>query len=228
MQTFSVRWTGTLTPPAAGDYSFSIRKFHCHNCEVNESVKIVIDGKVLLDSRQNNPVQQGGGVISSSGFTRRPAEPFFKIHFDNTQPHKFLVEYSHSAKLFGAGLTLEWQPPADAARAEAVDIAKQADVVVAFVGMTSNLEGEEMPVHVEGFNGGDRTELGLPKLQQDLLEAVAATGKPLVAVLVGWLWASEPMNARIVIATVVILGAITLIQRGDRHAEMQAEAVQSD
>ncbi len=51
---------------------------------------------------------------------------------------------------------------------------------------------------------------------------------PLVAVLFGWLWASEPMSLRIVIATVVILGAIVLIQRGDRHAEMQAEAVQSD
>ena len=51
---------------------------------------------------------------------------------------------------------------------------------------------------------------------------------PLVAVLVGWLWASEPMSLRIVVATVVILGAIVMIQRGDRHAEMQAEAVQSD
>ncbi len=51
---------------------------------------------------------------------------------------------------------------------------------------------------------------------------------PLVAVLVGWLWASEPMSLRIVVATAVILAAIILIQRGDRHAEMQAEAVQSD
>jgi drug/metabolite transporter (DMT)-like permease len=51
---------------------------------------------------------------------------------------------------------------------------------------------------------------------------------PLVAVLFGWLWASEPMSLRIVIATVVILGAIVLIQRGDSHGEMQAEAVQSD
>ena len=50
----------------------------------------------------------------------------------------------------------------------------------------------------------------------------------LVAVLVGWLWAAEPLSARIVIATAVILGAIVLVQRGDRHAEMQAEAVQSD
>jgi len=51
---------------------------------------------------------------------------------------------------------------------------------------------------------------------------------PLVAVLVGWLWASEPMNLRMIVATTVILGAIVLIQRGDRHAEMQAQAVQSD
>ena len=51
---------------------------------------------------------------------------------------------------------------------------------------------------------------------------------PLVAVLAGWLWASEPMSFRIVLATTVILGAIVLIQRGDRHAEMQAESVQSD
>ncbi len=183
MQTFSVRWTGTLTPPGAGDYVFAIRKFHCYRCEVNETVKITLDGKVVLDSRQNNPTAQGGGVISSSGFTRRPQEPFFKIHFDDTRPHNFKVEYSHNAKLFGAGLTLEWQQPADVAREEAVNIAKQADVVVAFVGMTSNLEGEEMPVHVEGFDGGDRTELGLPKVQQELLEALGATGKPLVVVL---------------------------------------------
>lgn len=60
------------------------------------------------------------------------------------------------------------------------------------------------------------------------LVATHAFVNPLVAVLVGWLWASEPLNVRIVIATVVILGAIVLVQRGDRHAEMQAEAVQSD
>jgi len=51
---------------------------------------------------------------------------------------------------------------------------------------------------------------------------------PLVAVVVGWLWASEPMSLRIVVATAVTLVAIVLIQRGDRHAELQAEAVQSD
>jgi beta-glucosidase len=40
-----------------------------------------------------------------------------------------------------------------------------------------------MPVHVKGFSGGDRTDIQLPKAQEDLLEAIAATGKPLVVVL---------------------------------------------
>jgi beta-glucosidase len=54
---------------------------------------------------------------------------------------------------------------------------------VMFVGLSPELEGEEMPVHVAGFSGGDRTSIELPKVQQELLEAVAATGKPVVVVL---------------------------------------------
>jgi beta-glucosidase len=56
-------------------------------------------------------------------------------------------------------------------------------VVVAFVGLSPHLEGEEMSIKVPGFDGGDRTDLNLPAEQQQMLEAVAATGKPLVVVL---------------------------------------------
>ena len=183
MQAFAVRWSGTLTPPGAGDYTFSVRKFHCYRCEVSEGVQVFLDGKLMIDSRQNNPTRQGGGVTNTSGFTRRPQEPTFTVHFADTRPHSFRLEYTHSSKLFGAGITLEWQPPAEVLRDEAVRVAQKADVVVAFVGLSPNLEGEEMPIHVEGFNGGDRTDIVLPKVQQDLLEALAATGKPLVVVL---------------------------------------------
>jgi beta-glucosidase len=83
---------------------------------------------------------------------------------------------------------------------DAVAAAKDADVVVAVVGITSRLEGEEMKVNVPGFNGGDRTSLDLPQPEQDLLEAVAATGKPLVVVLtngsaLGINWTKEHANA---------------------------------
>ena len=50
--------------------------------------------------------------------------------------------------------------------AEAVAAAQAADAVVMVLGLSSRLEGEEMPVRIEGFAGGDRTSLDLPKVQQ--------------------------------------------------------------
>jgi beta-glucosidase len=64
-----------------------------------------------------------------------------------------------------------------------VGIARQADVVVFVGGLTGDVEGEEMKVDYPGFAGGDRTDIRLPASQQVLLEALQATGKPVVMVL---------------------------------------------
>ncbi len=50
-------------------------------------------------------------------------------------------------------------------------------------GLSARIEGEEMNVHADGFAGGDRTSLDLPAPQQQLLERIYATGKPVVLVL---------------------------------------------
>ncbi|MDE3178206.1 MAG: glycoside hydrolase family 3 C-terminal domain-containing protein [Acidobacteriota bacterium] len=164
MKAFSVRWTGTLTPPGPGDYTFGIRG--CFRCRNHETFRVYLDGKLMLSN--------------SAGSTA----PSFQIHFANGAPHELRVEYAHNAPLFGAGVTLLWKPPADVLRAEAVRAAGRAGVIVAFVGLSPHLEGEEMPIHIEGFNGGDRTDIVLPAVQKELLEALAATGKPLVVVLI--------------------------------------------
>jgi len=57
-----------------------------------------------------------------------------------------------------------------------------------------------MPVDVPGFKGGDRVEIGLPQEQEELLRAIAATGKPVVLVLlngsaVAVNWAAENVPA---------------------------------
>jgi beta-glucosidase len=52
-----------------------------------------------------------------------------------------------------------------------------------FLGLSARLEGEEMPVAVEGFQGGDRVQIGLPQVQEELLTKIAALGKPMVLVL---------------------------------------------
>ena len=90
--------------------------------------------------------------------------------------------------------------PAESLEAEAVRVAEQADAVVLCLGLTARLEGEEMPVEVEGFRGGDRTRIDLPAAQERLLERIVAVGKPTVLVLmsgsaVAVNWAQEHVPA---------------------------------
>ena len=176
MKAFGVRWTGTLTPPGPGDYTFSVPKPEWNPAGGKEAYRIYLDAKLVLDTTLPAPktwVEEG----------KKEPQTTFQAHFEGTKPHPFRLEYMHQSPLFGAGATLYWQPPLPVLRDEAVKAAQQADVVVAFVGLSPNLEGEEMPIQVPGFSGGDRTEIGLPDAQQKLLEALAASGKPLVVVL---------------------------------------------
>jgi len=168
---FGVRWTGTLTAPAPGEYRFQLRVAHCYPCHDAESYAVFLDGKAI--SQQVFPAES----------SRASTGPTFTVTFSDTRPHALRVEYTHEAPHFGAGMTLSWEPPAEALRTEAVQVARRADVAVAFLGLSPQLEGEEMPLKIPGFDGGDRTDLDLPAEQQSLLEAVAATGKPLVVVL---------------------------------------------
>jgi beta-glucosidase len=75
--------------------------------------------------------------------------------------------------------------PVSAARMKdsALRIARQADVVILCMGLSPRLEGEELKLNLPGFKGGDRTTLDLPKEQEDLIRAIAATGKPVILVL---------------------------------------------
>ena len=185
---FGVRWTGTIQAPVAGDYQFSFTLAHCYPCGDAEGVRLFFDDKPLTDQ-----------PIAESEYRASGLKPF-TLHFADTAPHAIRIEYTHKALLFGAGITLDWKPTIDAEREAAVSAAKQVDVVFAFVGLSPELEGEEMPVHVEGFNGGDRTSIELPAVQQQLLEALASTGKPLVVVLMNGSalavdWAKQHANA---------------------------------
>ncbi len=184
---FSVRWTGTLTPPAAGDITFQVKLADCYPCNNIESYSVWIDGKQVSSATSHNKNDH-----------EKPAE--FKVNFADTKPHEFRLEYSHQSPLFGAGVSFDWQPPVDTLRQQAVDAAKQADAVVAFVGISPRLEGEEMPIHIPGFSGGDRTSINLPDVQVQMLQAVAATGKPLIVVLMNGSalavnWSAQHANA---------------------------------
>jgi len=77
---------------------------------------------------------------------------------------------------------LTWVETSRDYRKEALAAANKADVIIFCGGITANLEGEEMPLEIDGFSHGDRTHLNLPAVQEDLLKELHKTGKPIVFV----------------------------------------------
>jgi beta-glucosidase len=82
---------------------------------------------------------------------------------------------------YAKNLTID--PNAEAKKKASLEAAAKSDVVIFVGGISPRLEGEEMKVNMEGFSGGDRTSLNLPKEQEELIKAIKATGKPVVLVL---------------------------------------------
>jgi beta-glucosidase len=66
---------------------------------------------------------------------------------------------------------------------EILSQAKGADAVIFIGGINPRLEGEEMPIHTEGFYGGDRTTINLPAVQTSVMQSLKAEGVPVVFVM---------------------------------------------
>ncbi|MFP5206599.1 MAG: glycoside hydrolase family 3 C-terminal domain-containing protein [Acidobacteriota bacterium] len=154
----TVEWTGYLTPTESGEYLIGLR--------ANGFAMVDVDGASV--SR----------VFGRNGADTRLG----RVRLEKGRKAKLTVTYGVGEE--GAPeAQLLWAKVNDAPSPEAIAAAKKADVVIAAVGITSRLEGEEMHVDVPGFLGGDRTSIDLPQPEEDLVEAVAATGKPVVVVL---------------------------------------------
>ena len=156
---FSARWTGVLVPPATGEYELVVA--------ANDGARLSVDGRRVLDEWSET-----GGVRASSA----------RVRLEAGREHAVVLEYFEAAR--DAELRLGWRPPSSGTPfEEALAAARAADAVVFVGGLTAEVEGEEMKVPYPGFAGGDRTDIELPAVQQRLLEALHATGKPVVLVL---------------------------------------------
>jgi beta-glucosidase len=156
---FSIRWSGQLLPPVSGKYELQ--------AAANDGFRLYLDGKLVLDHWRNED------RLSASSAS---------VELQAGRAYDLKLEYFDAER--DAGVRLAWvRPGALAPLEEAIGAARQAEVVVFVGGLTGDVEGEEMKVNYPGFAGGDRTDLRLPASQQKLLEALQATGKPVVMVL---------------------------------------------
>jgi beta-glucosidase len=156
---FSVRWTGQLTPPVTGTYELVATG--------DDGFRVFLDGRPIVVEWTEHP---------------RALAKSASVDLEAGKAYDLRVEYFESVR--DAEIRLGWRlPGAKAPFEEAVDAAKAADAVVFVGGLTGDVEGEEMAVSYPGFAGGDRTDISLPAPQEKLLKALAATGKPVVLVL---------------------------------------------
>lgn len=76
----------------------------------------------------------------------------------------------------------------------------KCDLVIFVGGLSPELEGEELKVEMDGFHGGDRTNIDLPRIQEGMLMKIKKMGKPVVFVLcsggaVALDWEDENLDA---------------------------------
>jgi len=154
---FAVRWTGYLVPEVSGWYYLGAEGFN--------------GGRVYLDSRQ----------IVAFNHTHHARKQYEMVNLKAGQHYELVVEFFERQGY--ATMSLLWAVPGRDYHAEAIAAAEKADVVVMCMGLSPRLEGEEMRVEVEGFQGGDRLTLDLPKIQTELMQDVVALGKKVVLVL---------------------------------------------
>jgi beta-glucosidase len=149
-------WTGAFVAPETGSYRLGLSG---------------LKGQVRVAGRD---------VVLARKATRW-AEPVALVQVDLKRGERYALQFEAESGV-GAPAGMIWKRVSRQPLADLRAGAKDADVIVAVVGLTSDLEGEEMPVNIDGFSGGDRTRLDLPADQRAYLQDVARLGKPVVVV----------------------------------------------
>ena len=189
---YSVRWTGKLLPPGPGEYTLAVRMARCFDCSGHDPVRLYVDDRLVMAGDANG--KRTTAVAHDTGEQNLETV----LRFDDTRPRNIRLELEHRGE--DQGLRLEWIAPPEPQLAEAERAVAQADTVVAFVGLSPDVEGEALQIDVPGFDGGDRNDIALPAPQRALLERAKASGKPLVVVLmsgsaVALTWAQQHADA---------------------------------
>ncbi len=159
---YSIRWSGFLVAPATGNFNFTV--------EGDGGYRLYIDNKII----DEDWVEHKEVTTKSNN-----------VHLEEGKSYNIRIEYlrSNSDKTIRPLLSVQWEVTDVDNFKNAVELAKNSDIIIFIGGITSQLEGEEMKVEYEGFKGGDRTNINLPKVQEKLLKALYSTGKPVVLVL---------------------------------------------
>ncbi|QEC79489.1 xylan 1,4-beta-xylosidase [Mucilaginibacter ginsenosidivorax] len=156
IEDFSARYETIYKPTVSDDIVFKL--------EGTGSAELFIDGKSVLRTG------------SWRSIPRR-----YQLHVNADTEYKIEVRYKQLNN-WAASLGFTFGKEVPATFDKLVDKVKDADVVVFVGGISPRLEGEEMPISLPGFKGGDRTDIELPAVQRNCISALKKAGKKVVFV----------------------------------------------
>lgn len=149
---FSIRWSTIFKPKESGDYTFRLKG--------DDGARLFVNGKKELETESNYG--------------------YYTLKAKRGKAYNIKIEYwqynDNSEVQFELGVREKKVPK------EISSQLAMADAIIFVGGISAQLEGEDMPVEIEGFKGGDRTNIALPTIQTELLKELNTLGKPLVFV----------------------------------------------
>lgn len=153
IEDFSGVYKTTFRPTQSGDVVFRFR--------ADGAVRLSIDGKEIEKKKDLKRTTDLYTLKAKKGKS-------YEIEIRFAQTHGV------------ASLQFDMGPVVPMDLQASVDKVKDADVVLFAGGISPLLEGEEMPVMIPGFKGGDRTDIELPQIQRDMVKALVDAGKKVV------------------------------------------------
>ena len=156
LDNFSATYETNFKPAESGEINF--------NTEACGAFQLIVNGDTIGRSRMWRALPHKFSYKVEKG-------KVYKIEACFTQIDNWTASLGFN---FGKEVPVEYK--------SLIEKLKGVDVVIFVGGISPRLEGEEMPVHLPGFKGGDRTNIELPAVQRNCLKALKAAGKKIIFV----------------------------------------------
>ena len=155
LENFAARYTSTFHANKDGQVAFYMQN--------QGQASISVDGRRVATGRNSTESRKVYTLDAKAG-----------------QDYEIVINYSCRSGLASLSFDLGYEEEVSVDKTVAA--CADADVVIFAGGISPSLEGEEMPVSIDGFRGGDRTKIELPAAQTELVKALKAAGKKVVFV----------------------------------------------
>jgi len=156
LENFSAKYETVYKPSESGEIAFKIEA--CGGCQ------LVVNGDTL-----------------SKIFMWRPLPRHVAYKVKQGKEYKIEVLF-RQIQNWTASLSLDFGKEVPVKYDALIEKLKWIDVVIFAGGISAQLEGEEMPIRLPGFQSGDRTDIELPEVQRNCLKALKQAGKKIVLV----------------------------------------------